>query len=83
MKTIAVLIFLVTNSVAGSVPAPVTPDAGSTDTSVMGGGTPGNQGINTLDINEPDQERLDKMRGKKEKQEPRKRKIDKTNLKKK
>lgn len=49
-------------------PGPATPDAGSSDTSVMGGGTPGNQGINTLDMKEPNQKRLNKM---KEKQEAR------------
>lgn len=36
-------------------PGPATPDAGNKDTSVMGGGTPGNMGEDTLDIDEPQQ----------------------------
>ena len=43
-------------------PGPATPDSASRDTSVMGGGTPGNQGINTLDMKEPNEKRLRKMK---------------------
>lgn len=42
-------------------PGPATPDAGAQDTSVMGGGTPGGQGINTLNIDEPSEEELEIM----------------------
>ena len=42
-------------------PGPTTPDAGASDTSIMGGGTPGNQGINNLGIDEPTEEELDTM----------------------
>lgn len=34
-------------------PGPATPDAGSSDTSIMGGGTPGNSGESNLDQDEP------------------------------
>ena len=37
-----------------------TPDAGPGDTSVMGGGTPGNEGINTRSIDELTQEDIKK-----------------------
>lgn len=42
-------------------PGPATPDAGASDTSIMGGGTPGNQGMNTLNIDEPDKKELEMM----------------------
>lgn len=42
-------------------PGPATPDAGAQDTSVMGGGTPGSQGMNTLNIDEPSEEELEIM----------------------
>lgn len=47
-------------------PGPATPDAGASDTSVMGGGTPGNQGINNLDYKEPSAEELETMQGQEE-----------------
>lgn len=47
-------------------PGPASPDSGSSDTSVMGGGTPGNQGINNLDMKEPNEEQLKKMKQKQE-----------------
>lgn len=42
-------------------PGPATPDSRSDSTSVMGGGTPGSQGMDTIDIDEPTQEELDTM----------------------
>jgi hypothetical protein len=56
-------------------PGPATPDAGSSDTSIMGGGTPGNQGAFNLDLEEPNKEKLKKM---KQKQEERKSKKSET-----
>lgn len=50
-------------------PGPATPDAGAQDTSVMGGGTPGSQGMNTLNIDEPSEEELDTMYQKEEAKE--------------
>lgn len=58
-------------------PGPATPDAGSRDTSVMGGGTPGSQGMNTLDINDPNEEQLKIMKEKQEETEKRLEKRDK------
>lgn len=42
-------------------PGPVTPDAGSSDTSVMGGGTPGNQGIDNLGMKDNRNRRIQKQ----------------------
>lgn len=47
-------------------PGPATPDAGASDTSIMGGGTPGNQGMDTLNIEEPSKDELDTMYQKEE-----------------
>jgi hypothetical protein len=50
-------------------PGPSTPGAAPSNTSVMGGGTPGNEGINTLNIDEPTKEELEKMRQDQEEKE--------------
>ena len=47
-----------TNSGAG----PVTPDAAPSDTSIMGGGTPGNEGIESFNIEDPSDEDLKKIK---------------------
>ncbi len=60
-----------TNSGAG----PVTPDAASSDTSIMGGGTPGNEGIDTFNIEDPSDEDLKKIKqAQEERQKERKKK---------
>ncbi len=61
-----------TNSGGG----PVTPDAAPSDTSIMGGGTPGNEGIETFNIEDPSKEDLKKIKqAQEERQKERERKI--------
>ena len=55
---------------------PATPDAGSSDTSIMGGGTPGNEGMDTLNIDEPTEEELDIMYQKQEEKKDENKKDD-------
>lgn len=50
----------------------VAPDAGSQDTSIMGGGTPGNQGIDTLDMKQDDEDHLNKVKQEQEKRKSKK-----------
>lgn len=47
-----------TNTGAG----PVTPDSASGDTSIMGGGTPGNEGIDTFSVDDPSREDLKRIK---------------------
>lgn len=60
-------------------PGPATPDSASDSTSVMGGGTPGSQGMDTLDVKKPSNKDLDIIY----KQREEVRKKDKTERKKK
>jgi hypothetical protein len=50
------------NTTPDGAVAPATPDAASDATSIMGGGTPGNDGEDTANLKDPSDEKLRKIR---------------------